>query len=937
MDYALAAAARVANVLNHLESLEYTLEKFFIELFASSEPSAMRARSSMKQHADFLIWAIHREGSSPEELLRSVMRVTQFAPAKAVETVLLSATPSAPAPQTIQHLLPLLHKLDPSSTADWCISVALDTFTGEMASITRPNAGFRGNVHHITPEQLESFNLTKIVQQMASSAPALWNLILHLLGASDQMCERRGEPAVAAGLHAAGVEDLLAHDSRNSSDDEDAVDPDAVPTRHSRSNREHAGSIGALLSGSSGRADRSELWIMRAATIFSMFLQSNSLHSNLLQTFVGMFMYLQHTQDKAMVMLNHAGVTVSRASCEASIRSLNVHHARKMRALGKTHLIQLVCDNFNFHERVAVPTVDRQSSYVSMISALAIRSHPDLTADDFAHVEHLYRHNTAVRMPRIGENDVTESFDWLYQQELPDRLMRRISKLTGNSATTAPFDVGNYWHETYSYHILNLLLSHHPRFKRLLPLLGSPPAVLRVPPAQTDWEPLRAMDLNQASNDDTIAALENMFGQIGLTNEDAASFVTFVHGDLTGVERTLSAMRTRAFEHTALNQLRNVVPVMGLFHACLASAESIQRVICDQMVNEQQPGLFKYIRELLPRKVDHNKFRPANEKKSPPYRLAHDTHSHLAAAMVYESMRHEAGLWNPLYSTLEKLADRLDLMSLDEAYSLLKVLASKVATRCVAGRTMSGTRKQPLEERDQVFENNQLYLRHVLIHLDLVNAVKFQDAGRILLALCRLMFIWAGSGKFKYAAHTLSVLSQVEAVLPDPMFKAFLYSWTVNLSGKEGEGRAVDWLNELFNFYIKVCAQSIHASQHSIDSSTQVMHCGRSSNFGRDHMSKMSSLIRMHKIVFDSFVVQYHLHGTKKHARPNMHETLEKVSEVMKDDGVLHYCADRRAGVEVKDALAAGQLRSHKGELKPATAADETPLKFITLELEDFD
>ena len=69
MDYTLAAAARVSNVLNHLESLEYTLEKFLIELFASSEPSAMRARSSMKQHADFLIWAIHREGSSPEELL----------------------------------------------------------------------------------------------------------------------------------------------------------------------------------------------------------------------------------------------------------------------------------------------------------------------------------------------------------------------------------------------------------------------------------------------------------------------------------------------------------------------------------------------------------------------------------------------------------------------------------------------------------------------------------------------------------------------------------------------------------------------------------------------------------------------------------------------------------------------------------------------------
>ena len=117
----------------------------------------------------------------------------------------------------------------------------------------------------------------------------------------------------------------------------------------------------------------------------------------------------------------------------------------------------------------------------------------------------------------------------------------------------------------------------------------------------------------------------------------------------------------------------------------------------------------------------------------------------------------------------------------------------------------------------------------------------------------------------------------------------------------------------------------------------QVMHCGRSSNFGREHMSQMSSLIRLHKIVFDSFVVQYHLHGTKKHARPNMHETLEKVSEVLREDGVLLFCADRRAGAEVKDALAAGQLKSHKGELKLATAADETPLKFLTLQLDDFE
>ena len=97
----------------------------------------------------------------------------------------------------------------------------------------------------------------------------------------------------------------------------------------------------------------------------------------------------------------------------------------------------------------------------------------------------------------------------------------------------------------------------------------------------------------------------------------------------------------------------------------------------------------------------------------------------------------------------------------------------------------------------------------MLIHTDLYHSIKLQDVGRVCLAVYHLVFIFAATGKHKYASHMTRVLNNIAYVFPGPLREAFLTSWTINPSGKLLGGRGVDWLVELFNMYLKVRTSTI--------------------------------------------------------------------------------------------------------------------------------
>ncbi|KZV86385.1 hypothetical protein EXIGLDRAFT_622052, partial [Exidia glandulosa HHB12029] len=352
-----------------------------------------------------------------------------------------------------------------------------------------------------------------------------------------------------------------------------------------------------------------------------------------------------------------------------------------------------------------------------------------------------------------------------------------------------------------------------------------------------------------------------MFAQTGITDEIADEYVTLVHGDLGGSERVLSAQLFRSCDITSTAQLKSVVDVPGLFHALMASEDAIFRLHVlpkdardDVAPDSKQSNIFTYIRQLLPK--DYNKF--ASSSPGPTFRRAHDTFTHIFWALILECWELEAAEWSAGCTTLEQFASALDDLPDAVAWRVIEELSIKIASKYVAGPDFHKERSRPLAERDQNQENMKLYLAHMFVHTDLNYSIKIQDVGRVVQAMCVLIFIYAAAKKHKYTAHMLRVLVNLAYNFPPLLKEAFLTSWIINPSGKPHGGRGVDWLVELYNLYIKV------------------VHSGSSSNFGMDQMIKVSPLIKLYKVVFNNFVVNYYMLGrTVKHAKADMTDTID--------------------------------------------------------------
>ncbi|EJD48117.1 hypothetical protein AURDEDRAFT_61212 [Auricularia subglabra TFB-10046 SS5] len=373
---------------------------------------------------------------------------------------------------------------------------------------------------------------------------------------------------------------------------------------------------------------------------------------------------------------------------------------------------------------------------------------------------------------------------------------------------------------------------------------------------------------------------------MGITREITKDYVTFVHGDLGGSERVQSAQLYRSIEPDELDRLKGVVDVPGLFHVMMASEDAVFRLHCLASDSQKdESSLFHYIKVILPNRADHGKF--ASSSPGPSYRMAHDAFTHVLWALLFDAWTHEAAVWQADCTTLERFAEALAKLPHEQAWSIIRRRSFIIAEKYVAGPDFYQQRHKPTSERDQIFENWQLFISHMLVHHDLVYSIKIQDVGRVCLALWSLMFIFPAAGKHKYASHSLRVLTNLAYVYPKPLREAFMHSWIINPSGKPEGGRGVDWLVELYNLYIKV------------------IHSGASSNFGIDQIIKVSPLVKLYKTVFNNFMFNYHLLGrTVRHAPPNMAETLERLGRRVRRDAAMAFTPGRTSKFQAKDATA---------------------------------
>ncbi|KZV83225.1 hypothetical protein EXIGLDRAFT_569792, partial [Exidia glandulosa HHB12029] len=133
----------------------------------------------------------------------------------------------------------------------------------------------------------------------------------------------------------------------------------------------------------------------KVVTMFGIAQQGTNQRCNALQANMGVFLRLTRAPDILIQVLNHIGISVSNESIDRACASLNRACVARLAALGATLLAQLAYDNYNFMQRVAVPTLDDQSAFISATSALLILSHPSILREQFRHAIYMWWRNSA--------------------------------------------------------------------------------------------------------------------------------------------------------------------------------------------------------------------------------------------------------------------------------------------------------------------------------------------------------------------------------------------------------------------------------------------------------------------------------------------------------------------------------------------------------------
>ncbi|KAJ2971460.1 hypothetical protein NUW54_g12502 [Trametes sanguinea] len=346
-------------------------------------------------------------------------------------------------------------------------------------------------------------------------------------------------------------------------------------------------------------------------------------------------------------------------------------------------------------------------------------------------------------------------------------------------------------------------LGHTWRTHPYIPTAHSPVGFITV--TTLVQQPVCAMDINLSTVSGNLEALSGLYSQGGVGDpfenpsapnrslRDLSEYVTIVHGDLGTYEHVLTAKRRRKQERTPFNRLQHVVFVPGLFHFKMAAADALWRIlVMPDGSRVDDTSFMKLVGQLRP---DDSSRLVLNAK----FRERHDLINHVGSVLILDAWRAEVKKrWG--YTTLEEwAATKPGLADIEE-------VANQLALEYVEGdgQDLGQYELQGSNRRDKVKENTLRTLNYLLLYEELSHAMNNGDIGRLETLFLPWIQIFRSVGKHKYANHTLRFLHALYFIYPDGLRRVIRYNILVNPTGKPKAFRAVDWVVELLNLYIKV-------------------------------------------------------------------------------------------------------------------------------------
>ncbi|GLB39303.1 hypothetical protein LshimejAT787_0604650 [Lyophyllum shimeji] len=746
-------------------------------------------------------------------------------------------------------------------------------YASEILSLTRRDSGLHYIAQGITEDRLREFEIEDITKQMSSHAPLVWELLDELFSANPRLRYKREwgrkraqEAAVAKRKPCKKVADFREADEQigGVADDDDEAEyleflDESVPIVDADEDEPED------MSDQVEQRENALITIKKVVCV-SVMLQSTNHKCNALQSIIGVFLQSCNTPETVREFLAHAGLSVSTTSINNAVNNLSKEAKAKMRELGQTFLASYAYDNLDIDLKHSVPTIEKsQDTLIHLTSGTMLPLYEVLPGDLDCSDEMWARSHLNPDIPRnVVPKVEPEDIAGLHrEQEHPSGLLRDERF----NAWKFLYDLLHYGPESIRKHKQNL---------------GDPEVVDGIPLKKTSQVPNRALDVAPSTPAQNADALDALFSQGGIGDgtdnphvQNINNSVVLVFGDLLTGERIRSLMESRSEEPTPRRRLQFVVYVMGLFHLKMACADAIWRVfIHPAQARKEDNALIKHISQIRPKET-------GKIESNPGFRRMHEVIQHVGIVSRLDCWSIEARKRG--FETLD------DFAASDPSLDELQQTANRLALEHVAGPDMSALRGGTEGSRDQQHENILLRQQYFLLYEQMSFAMNAGDIGRVETLFLPWMLIFQGCGKHKYAAELRRYLDNVHFIYPKGLSNAIRMNILCNPTGKKGAFRAIDWLVEHNNLYIKR------------------IYGGKFSNHQKERILTESPLIEVYKNTRRQLEKFFCLdHKTTRHSPPKMKLTFARLAAYMQKHETNIHKSGRKTSYMIPDVMGKG-------------------------------
>ncbi|KAF8335733.1 uncharacterized protein EI90DRAFT_3152773 [Cantharellus anzutake] len=395
------------------------------------------------------------------------------------------------------------------------------------------------------------------------------------------------------------------------------------------------------------------------------------------------------------------------------------------------------------------------------------------------------------------------------------------------------------------WHITSVLIEEH--FPELRSHLLDPPSTFQLSPQQMLYSTAEAVYAKASTIDGNIDAIMSLLQQSGIVEAGVfEKYIILVHGDLGTVEKVEGILRSRRIEESALERMHYLVAIPGLFHVRMACVDAMNRIHATGKDSRSDPnGLYKRLCLLFPN--DLSKL----NKAVPPFQMMNDGINYITQCTILDAWTENVGG---------------DLQKFVESKPSLEVIQ----------RRAEHIAKEYFETKDA------MYYR-ILVHA--------MNHGMVDVVVDILSFwipIFQACGKHKYASYLLNFLFKLQQY-PAPLRTAIMRCWLCNPAGKKAGFRAIDWLVELMNLYIKV------------------VYSGTGSTKTIEYIISQSSIIQAYRTCIEDVEEDYHIpEKTLHHASPDIESRLVAIMKDLRNLRPHKYEKGRTSPTMIEDHFQKG-------------------------------